>query len=151
MRLDFDDFNFQQNESRTISRSDSPNYKCWTLWKFSIHILSLNSIDFHCEASIQILIRVVDENNKIKTLEFKGLDCSAVFNRISDNEKSILPTPTSTRSIARPSRSKLRRLFALVSCHKGEPFHETILPTQNSKRKRISPEPCVIIQPSIRK
>ncbi len=87
----------------------------------------------------------MDENNKIKTLELKDLDCSAVFDRFSNIENYVVSSSSSARNSARPSHNKLKRLFALFSCHKGKLDHhsyeEIILTKQKSKNKRISSEP----------
>jgi hypothetical protein len=90
----------------------------------------------------------VEKNKNLKTLELKGSDCFAVFNRIDqipESEKYAVPSFSSVQSSVRRSRSKLKRLFALFSCHKGEPdrhsHDETILPKRNDNSKQISSEP----------
>jgi hypothetical protein len=135
LRLDFDDFNFHQNESLTISRSA----KCQThqitnveffenfLQNFSIHILSLKSIDFHCEASIQRLARAVDMNETLDTLELKGSDCSAIFHRenhIHDNENSVLSS-----SAARTTSKNYSNLFI---------YHRSNIPIIHMKKMPLN-------------
>ncbi len=145
LRLDFDD-----SRSAKCQIHQNTNVELFEnfLQNFSIHTLSLESIYFDCEASVKRLIRAVEKNKNLKTLELKGSDCFAVFNRIDqipESEKYVVPSSSSVQSSVRRSRSKLKRLFALFSCHKGEPdrhsHDETILPKQNDNSKKISPEP----------
>ena len=141
LQIDFDDFNFQPDESFRSSRSaicqihQISNLELFEsfLQKFSIRTLSLESIDFRSEALINRLVRTIDRNRNIRTVELKGLDCSATFCRIS---------PRSRRSTTRPSHSKLKRLFTYFSCRRGEPDDHsdeaTTVLNQKKEKRRIS-------------
>lgn len=109
----------------------------------SIHTLSFELINTNCDAFLERVACAIDDNEKLETLELKGVDSTATFHR----KNHILDTKTSlTCSSSQPkSKQSLNMLSHTDDKHHCRSDEEIIppslVPIQEDNSKHISIEP----------